>query len=895
VFLIKENAIVFTSDVAPSLYLSVLHLLDLCNSDSDVTFFTVSYQQSEIKIVGASAWNPPSITAKSNRLTSTPEQSSLASESITAPSSLSSKCVDFLIITYAGTHVKCSAPTSADRDEWLAALHAGLEGSFLENRIETLTVLSRIGDEESWKKQQQKLESEKTKSDKLVEAAISHARLAYEAESTFKTLVPPPPQNEAKNARLARSKQLASQENDSYFSSHDTTTVAPKTGYTSPCSDWSYPPSSTHCISCGSYPPSNAMKIDAAPLPEYGMEVRVDLCHNCHVAQGVLRHVRYLGWLYEIDGQGRSALRLAWSEVKDVMKKVAKMNGESEEEEMEDEVKDDNELHAVNGVTSLTFGSKRMSIGESMEDVTLDDIEDAGGNNTSNGSTLVPMNICSISLYTEALLEAVKSQKLAEYRRKSSTLDTICKNLEQRGRGCVSEFIEAVEEAAKASASNCLYGLDHEWTDGNDLEFSHPKEEIGLKKEAFKVAGDMSAALKLLYDYAMPSSKNTTSSPDMLAAILEFFLDLCDEGQLEAMAFFWPQLCHIHMQMLPPRDIVELIRVELIEDFLLTVATRYSVHLALDLVWGLIADLEESLSSSTCNSFSRRRRFAVLRFVSELESLLFDFEGGWGGGSVSLHGMLSPSEQQSVLLRDAMSMLQLHRRFGSHYLTRSVRLDKLRSEALESLGDYPSSIDDGARVKARITQNAAYFSSHITFARKLGDIAEKLRFTDLPNRQEVLKIELKDINSSGRTLGGDPLNRLCGDGRLINTVNLPINEGHVFRSKERTPVLLLAEIIEKCADNSNNEVPAASLETNIDAAKDYLTQNPETPTEDNSNEEELDASHTSRASIEQDICTMAQVDCPRTPSSSPMRSSLLDSSSDNLGKRKFTTTIHQRL
>jgi hypothetical protein len=773
----------------------------------------------------------------------------------------------------------------------LAALHAGLEGSFLENRIETLTVLSRIGDVDTGKKQQQQVESEKTKSDKLVEAAISHARLAYEAESTFKTLVPPPPQNEAKNARLARSKQFAFQENESYFSSHDTTTtVAPKTGYLSPCSDWSYPPSTTHCISCGSYPPSHAMRIDAAPLPEYGMEVRVDLCHNCHVAQGVLRHVRYLGWLYEVDGQGRSALRMAWSEVKDVMKKVSKMNGESEEEEMEDEVKDDDVVHAANGVTSLTFGSKRVSIGESMEDVTLDDIEDGDGRNTSNGGTPIPMNVCSIALYTEALLEAVKSHKFAEYRRRSTTLDTICRNLEQRGRGCVSEFIEAVEEAAKASASNCLYGLDREWTDGNDLEFSHPKQEIGLKKEAFKVAGDMSAALKLLYDYAMPSSKNTTSSPDMLAAILEFFLDLCDEGQLEAMAFFWPQLCHIHMQMLPPRDTVELIRVELMEDFLLTVATRYSVHLALDLVWGLIADLEESLSSSTCNSFSRKRRFAVLRFISELESLLFDFEGGWGGGSVSLHGMLSPSEQQSVLLRDAMSMLQLHRRFGSHYLTRSVRLDKLRSEALESLGDYPSSIDDGAKVKARITQNAAYFSSHITFARKLGDIAEKLRFTDLPNRQDVLKIELKEINSAGRTLGGDPLNRLNGDGSLINTVNIPINEGHVFRSKERTPVLLLAEVIEKCPDNSNCVAPMVSLETEIDAEK-YLTSNPETPDEDIINPEGLDDSHTSRISIDQDAFTTVQVDCPRTPSSSPMKSSLLDSSSDNLGKRKLTVVL----
>ena len=845
-------------------------------------FAMFSSFQSEIQVVGASAWNPPSITAKKNRPTSTPDHSS---ESITSPSALSSKCTDFIIITCAGTHVKCSAPTSADRDEWLTALHAGLEGSFLDNRIETLTVLSRIEGEDLDKRQ--KNQSQNSKSYDLVEAAIKYARSAYEAESTFKALVPPPPQTEAKNARLARKNQLISQESDSYFSSQDiATSVTSKTGYCSPCSDWSHPPSSTHCTSCGSYPPSHAIRIDAAPLPEYGMEVRVDLCHNCHVAQGVLRHVRYLGWLYEVDGRGRSALRMAWEDVKEVMRQVAKIQSH-------DETKENTEVH-TNGITGLTFGSKRVSIGESMEDVTLDDVEDMNDDITRQAHFAA--NICSIALYSEALLEAVQSQKFAEYRRNSSQLDSMCKNLERRDRGCVSEFIEAVEEAAKAAASNCLYGLDHEWTDGNDLEFSHPKEEIGLKKEAFKVAGDMSAALKLLYDYALPSSNNATNNPDMLAAILEFFLDLCDEGQLEAMSFFWPQLCHIHMQMLPPRDTDELIRVELMEDFLLTVATRYSVHLALDLVWGLIADLEESLSSVTCNSFSRRRRFAVLRFVSELESLLFDFEGGWGGGGVSLHGMLSPSEHQSVLLRDAMSMLQLHRRFGSHYLTRSVRLDKLRSEALESLGDYPSSIDDKARVKARISQNAAYFSSHITFARKLGDIAEKLRFTDLSKRSDVLKMELKEINIPGKILGGDPLNRLHCDGKLVTTVNLPINEGHVFRSKERTPVLLLAEVLENYPSKSNGVVQMALngaslreeqlVDDTCTSVEEYNDSNEpdKTPVGDGINGVDLDSSHTSRTSIEINV---GQVDCPRTPSSPP-KSSLLDSSSDSLSKRECT-------
>jgi len=157
---------------------------------------------------------------------------------------------------------------------------------------------------------------------------------------------------------------------------------------------------------------------------------------------------------------------------------------------------------------------------------------------------------------------------------------------------------------------------------------------------------------------------------DLLAVILEFFLDLCDEGQASALAFFWPQVCHVHLQMLPAADTRQLVRVETVEDFLLTVATRHSVNLALSLKWGLTADLEESLGEAHCRPDARRRRFAVLRFTCELESLLFDFDGGWGAS-----GMFAPGQHQAVLLRDAVAALQLRRRFGARYLTRRFNED----------------------------------------------------------------------------------------------------------------------------------------------------------------------------------------------------------------------------
>jgi len=799
---------------------------------------------SEIKIVGASAWNPPSITTKKSSFLSPQKGSpnkdlaSLSSEVSSSPT----KSADFLLVTYSGTHVRCSAPTPLDKDVWLAALHAGLEGTILDNRIETLAVLSKQRSSKQKASKQsngndpyQKIESfeetnrscrglrSRTKSGMLVQSAIDIAMEAFQSEISTKTIVPPLPKVEARNARLAHLKKKRNGSIHSYDSGYNATSEQAschKTGYRSPCDDWSSPPSEIHCTACGKYPPEHAMRIDAAPLPEYGMEVRVDLCHDCSIAQGVLRHVRYLGWLYEVESSGRAAILVAWEEVKEVMDRIQWENVglDSDEEEATNERTCARvESNRQNGFTSINFGSpNKEGVEKEMSDVALDD-SDCSGNNSEGGlfesfpppPPFIPKTETerhTDEACADALSDLVCAGTFIEYRQRSSVLDSLCHGLESGGRGFAPEFLESIEEFAQAAESTFFYGVELECEDGADDAVMHHRQRVGLKKEAFKVAGDMSAAIKLLYEYALPpdrgllpqikrySLSQLRDNSDMLAAILEFFLDLCDEGQLEAVSFFWPQLCHIHMQMLPPRGVEEMIRVELMEDFLLTVATRYSVHLALDLVWGLTADLEESLSSSNCHPTSRLRRFAVLRFVSELESLLFDFEGGWGGGGVSLNGMMSPSDHQAGQLRGAMSILQLYRRFGSHYLTRSVRLEKLKAEALEALGEYPSSIDESSQVRADIAKNAAYFSSHISFARKLGDIAEKLRFMDVPKRSKVLELEFKELNASGKILGGDPLNRPVA-GRVYKAVKIPINEGHVFRSKERTPVLFLTELV----------------------------------------------------------------------------------------------------
>lgn len=81
-------------------------------------------------------------------------------------------------------------------------------------------------------------------------------------------------------------------------------------------------------------------------------------------------------------------------------------------------------------------------------------------------------------------------------------------------------------------------------------------------------------------------SSSTSRNPydmDMLSCVLEYLLDMCSNGEINTISFFWPQLCQIHLRMLPAKNAIELMKIDMMEDFLLTVSTKYSIPLALEL------------------------------------------------------------------------------------------------------------------------------------------------------------------------------------------------------------------------------------------------------------------------------------------------------------------------
>mmetsp|Transcript_11302 Transcript_11302/g.21144 ORF Transcript_11302/g.21144 Transcript_11302/m.21144 type:complete len:1511 (+) Transcript_11302:160-4692(+) len=678
---------------------------------------------SEIRIVGASAWNPPVKCSDGKRPLSPPPPSSAASSAAHIKS--------FRLLTHAGTDVFCSTQNYEDCEVWLAALHSGLEITYAGYQ-DTLTILKKL---------QMSPEGTIVSFDEEIDVAPPRppkSLRAPDASSLEPKLLTPPLARRSSRMKNLVNKVKTRHDSAQSLCLHNAAFLDP---YTIP----SGVVLKTHCICCGRYPPENAMKsCVGTPLPQFGLENRVQICQPCIIGQGILRHVYALSAFYASDAHERVAL----------------MKGRD---------------LAVKIVENATNASgTRKSIPEV----------------STSGSFEALDNVTMTPAIASAIMNMVNGPNFAACRRRSSALNLISYKLESGTIGA-AEFLELLNEyALEAIASSTLQTAT-----------------IQMKKEALMVSGDMRAAIEMLHEHALPKSSSdgygiaSSGSTEMLSCILEFFLDLCEQGELSSVAFFWPQLCQIHLQMLPATDSESLARIELVEDFLLTVCVKNSVHLALELVWSCIADLEESTSSSTPTPSCRRRRFALMRFLCELESLIFDLEGGWGGGSVCLRGLMTPSEHQSSLIKESMGILQLHRRFSSHHLSRSARLEKLNAEAAADedsnhIGKGISEeIDlDAAKRKYEIANVAEYFSTQLMFCRRLGDIAEKLRFMNVEERADVLENELEILNSSGR-LGGDPLNHICRkNGEFVNVLKIPTNEGHVFRSKERTPVLLLMEI-----------------------------------------------------------------------------------------------------
>ena len=854
-----------------------------------------------LHVVGASA----TATAAAATLSSTSTSTSSTHHDVTA----------FKLVTDQGTHFSCQATSGKCREIWLAAFGAGLELLFSSSSSSTSSTNKNKNNDNSASSSQDddndddddittqgrllppapQIATVKQRLMARLSAAskkycISCGAVEGSVASTFPTTTTTTRSSSSSSSSGHNTRKLHTSPaagNSSALKSHTNNVVTTTTTTTTTAS----PTATAAPRHYNNKIPPKLIAQAVAPLPQYGMEARMDLCQDCAVAQGLVTHTEFVQTCLAARRYELAALTQArqtcWSIVLAAVSSSSQQQQQQQQEE-EQEQQQQQQQQEEEPLAEITTAAAAAAEGEepdqqqekqqqeqelpvasttkmveenphgddadpeqtrtkTTEETAIqtetespdnnmdssspdhssgdsswshvDSSDNTGGRNNANAtaasSTTSPTGSWQAVDATHIVVPAIRQQQQQQQQPPppSSQAWIHLPPTASSTQELMRYLRDPVVFGSLAKVSPVLQSLAHELLSGcidvpdflEQLDEAAGKQRQGagaadlaeLKKQAFRVAGDMGSAMKLLSGSALPVRESRRNT-EVLVCILDFLLDLCQEGELSSVAFFWPQLCHIHLSMLPPENAAQVARIELMEDFLLTVATRYSVHLALQLVWSHTADLEESLYSQTCSVACRRRRFAVLKFVCELESILFDFDGCWGGGSVSLGRMLSPTGHQVEILGSRMKKIQALRKKQPTRLVRSARLERLSISQL----DKPPEV--AALEKLQIAKNADYFSCHLNFSRRLADIAEKLRFMDVDERPAALEEELTLLNASG-AMGGDPLNNVRES--LLRVVRVPSTEGHVFRSKERTPVLLLMELVDEEAEVPIIETP----------------------------------------------------------------------------------------
>jgi hypothetical protein len=169
----------------------------------------------------------------------------------------------------------------------LAALHAGLEASYASYK-ETLAII--LPPQITELEQLNNNNNNNNDSDNE-----DHPPLSIQSESDLHQILKPPVPQRA--TRRKRSKE----QTERRVSSHAFVPPYEVEGALSYKS----------CQSCGRFPPEPSLHAASAPLPQYGMECRVDVCSDCLVSQGILEHVTLLTGLYAAQAHERAALTQA--------------------------------------------------------------------------------------------------------------------------------------------------------------------------------------------------------------------------------------------------------------------------------------------------------------------------------------------------------------------------------------------------------------------------------------------------------------------------------------------------------------------------------------------------------------------------------------------------------
>lgn len=260
-----------------------------------------------------------------------------------------------------------------------------------------------------------------------------------------------------------------------------------------------------------------------------------------------------------------------------------------------------------------------------------------------------------------------------------------------------------------------------------------------------------------------------------------------------------------------------MLQLEALEEFIVQVCTRSSVHIALRVVWSMMGYYEDTLQLAAPMALLAKRA-RIIRLTLHVEAAVRGFVTELN--PEILHIFTIPSEAQLDLIRREWVLVHncrchpLLRPFPpmTALTKRLATWEKGGKKPLTNLPPAPhgvvsppppptmeapttppsTSTSTSNSSNTNNINNAFSFAIEMKFVKELTDVAESLRHVDIPLRRETLRASLQRIQKDYKDVYF-PITRDYG--AMPRIIRVCVDEGAVFRSKARVPVLMCFEVM----------------------------------------------------------------------------------------------------
>jgi len=387
--------------------------------------------------------------------------------------------------------------------------------------------------------------------------------------------------------------------------------------------------------------------------------------------------------------------------------------------------------------------------------------------------------------------------------RQSSPEVVLAWQLYEGGQIDAAEFTELLKADAR---------LKDERQNGMLAEFQTKLAQPGVGDDAIKL-------LRFLFDL------RDEGQPVKYALVLQRLLAIA-QTDLAAVDFVLPQLLQVYVLMSDRGGVEQVLQLEALEDFLVKICCMSTAQIPLRVVWSMMGYYEDTLQPNAPASLTARRG-RIIRLTLHVEAAVRGDVHCFSEEILSIFSFAAPV--QLALLRREWSLVQecrqhpllrpfppmtafrkMHGEIGDDPKVASLAIaetlrayDRSYSARAREMGHHggsramfsTTSAGDGRGAGKENEKEEAgliSFTTQMNFVKELTDAAESLRHIDPSLRRETLRATLQRIQNEYHGVYF-PITRDFGS--MPRIIRVCADEGAVFRSKARVPVLICFEVI----------------------------------------------------------------------------------------------------